>query len=195
MRKVDDLPRAPGEDDHLALALVNSRRNARRGAVDDIADATAVRRWLAERASVSVRVNAGAVQRVADVRTAARELLAAAIERRPPREDAVTALNRAATAAPGAHALVTKGRDVATEWRSLGGDTLDRILAAIAVDAMELATQRRTDLAACEAPDCIRLLVRDHARRRWCSDRCGERVRAARYYARHRPKSGDTAPG
>jgi predicted RNA-binding Zn ribbon-like protein len=190
---VDQLPRAPGEDDHLALALVNSLRSGRSGPVDDIADARALRRWLGERAGVSPRVDAGAARRAADVRAAVRELLTAAVERRPPGEDAVTVLNLAAAAAPGAHALVTTGGDVAKEWRSLAGDALDRILAAIAVDAMDLATQRPADLAACEAPDCIRLLLRDHGRRRWCSDRCGDRVRAARYYARHRPKPGDTA--
>jgi predicted RNA-binding Zn ribbon-like protein len=32
----------------------------------------------------------------------------------------------------------------------------------------------------------VRLLLRDHNRRRWCSTACGDRVRAARYYARHK---------
>jgi predicted RNA-binding Zn ribbon-like protein len=43
------------------------------------------------------------------------------------------------------------------------------------------------DLRACGAPGCMRLLLKDHPRRQWCSTRCGDRVRASRYYHRHRP--------
>jgi predicted RNA-binding Zn ribbon-like protein len=59
-------------------------------------------------------------------------------------------------------------------------------LAALAGDAIELATGDEA-LVACGAPDCIRFLVRNHGKRQWCSTRCGDRVRAARHYARTRP--------
>lgn len=35
----------------------------------------------------------------------------------------------------------------------------------------------------CDSPPCNRYLLR-HGRRHWCSTRCGDRVRAARAYAR-----------
>ncbi|MDP9862696.1 MULTISPECIES: CGNR zinc finger domain-containing protein [Streptosporangium] len=39
----------------------------------------------------------------------------------------------------------------------------------------------------CEAEDCVMLFLSAHPCRRWCSaDRCGNRVRVARYYRRHR---------
>ncbi|MEU9839973.1 CGNR zinc finger domain-containing protein [Actinomadura sp. NPDC048032] len=42
--------------------------------------------------------------------------------------------------------------------------------------------------AACEADDCVLLFLPAHPRRRWCSAaRCGNRVRVARHYRRHRP--------
>ena len=45
--------------------------------------------------------------------------------------------------------------------------------------------QRQADpVAQCEATSCDRFLLRTHARRCWCSTRCGDRVRAARAYAR-----------
>ncbi|MGA9832915.1 MAG: CGNR zinc finger domain-containing protein [Trebonia sp.] len=40
--------------------------------------------------------------------------------------------------------------------------------------------------APCGAHGCVRWFLRTHAARQWCSDRCGDRVRAARHYARHR---------
>jgi predicted RNA-binding Zn ribbon-like protein len=64
---------------------------------------------------------------------------------------------------------------------------LDAARGRIAADAIALVTgPEAADLRACEAPGCVRLLLRDHPRRHWCSTRCGDRVRARRYYARHR---------
>jgi len=55
-------------------------------------------------------------------------------------------------------------------------------LAAIATDAIKVATGPRGQLLhRCEAHGCIRIFLREHARRRWCSNTCGDRVRAARH--------------
>ncbi|WP_343958895.1 CGNR zinc finger domain-containing protein [Yaniella flava] len=52
-------------------------------------------------------------------------------------------------------------------------------------DAAALLTGEHSDLLTqCESAPCDRFYVRTHARRRWCSTRCGDRVRAARAYAR-----------
>ena len=42
------------------------------------------------------------------------------------------------------------------------------------------------DLRACGAPGCILLFVKDHPRREWCSNACGNRARQARHYERVR---------
>jgi predicted RNA-binding Zn ribbon-like protein len=43
-----------------------------------------------------------------------------------------------------------------------------------------------TRLRACYAPGCVLYFVKAHPRREWCSDACGNRVRAARHYQRSR---------
>jgi predicted RNA-binding Zn ribbon-like protein len=58
---------------------------------------------------------------------------------------------------------------------------VDRALAVLAVSAADLLTgQDAGRLNACGVPPYSRYLVRSHGRRRWCSTRCGDRVRAAR---------------
>ena len=44
----------------------------------------------------------------------------------------------------------------------------------------------RAELRACHAPGCVLLFLKDHPRRAWCSDACGNRARQARHYARTR---------
>jgi predicted RNA-binding Zn ribbon-like protein len=58
-------------------------------------------------------------------------------------------------------------------------------MARLAADAMALVTGPEAEsLAPCLAHGCTRWFVRTHAARQWCSNRCGDRVRAARHYAR-----------
>jgi predicted RNA-binding Zn ribbon-like protein len=157
---------APGETAHPALALANSRRHDPGGAiVDDIGDAPAALRELRE---------------------AVRELLLARIETRAPDPGALAGVNAAAAAAPVALQLEWEAAPHAERSFAAASD-LDRERARIAADAIALVTgPEAADLRACEAPGCVRLLLRDHPRRHWCSTRCGDRVRARRYYARHR---------
>jgi predicted RNA-binding Zn ribbon-like protein len=161
---------APGEASHPALALANSR--SARG--EQLVSVAALRAWLAAH-GLPADGSAGLAAIVA-LRDAVRELLLARIENRRPAPSAVEAVNGAA--APTAPRLV---------W----GDAprVDRAggaLALIAADAIELVTERHGDLLHCSAPGCVRLLIKDHPRRQWCSTRCGDRVRAGRYYHRHR---------
>lgn len=56
----------------------------------------------------------------------------------------------------------------------------------LARDGAELISGRGAGpLRTCPAPACGLYFVATHARRRWCSAHCGDRVRAARYYRRH----------
>jgi predicted RNA-binding Zn ribbon-like protein len=120
------------------------------------------------------------------LREAVRELFVAAVERRSPALSAVQAVNDAAALAPAADQL-RWGRAGPVRVRSSPTATdLQSALAALAEDAIALVCDHRGDLIACEAPGCVRLLLKDHPRRHWCSTRCGDRVRAARYYRRSR---------
>ena len=65
-------------------------------------------------------------------------------------------------------------------------------VAAIAEEAVALfAGPDRLLLRACRAPGCVLYFVRNHPRREWCSDGCGNRARVARHYHRHHGGSGE----
>ena len=174
---------APGEHAHLALALANSRRNDPTGPVDELASAATMRAWLEGH---DLGGDETAVDALRELREAVREVLVARIEDRVPDPAAVSALNAAAAAAPAAPRLIWTDSPRAT--RDHLGE--DRARALIAGDAIGLVTgPEHADLRACSAPGCVRLLLKDHPRRHWCSTRCGDRVRASRYYHRHRGAS------
>jgi predicted RNA-binding Zn ribbon-like protein len=180
---------APGEAAHPALALVNSRRHGAGGLVDDLATPGGLHAWLAEHGLVSdAHVDDAALAAVRELRGAVRELMEARIEARAPERAAVETVNAAAAAAPNALRLVWTGRGAPRSERDWRGDGVPLARARLAADAIELVTgPDQARLLACAAPGCVRLLLRDHPRRHWCSTRCGDRVRASRYYHRHRP--------
>lgn len=192
---------APGEAAYRALAFVNTRRNGPSGLIDELGSTTALCRWLREHQVLSVRSCDGAALRsVLVLRDAIRELLVARIERRRPDPAALEAVNRAAAAAPTARQLEWASADGPSERRDClgaGGTALAR--AVLAADAIDLLVgPDQAALRACGAPGCVRLMLKDHPRRQWCSTRCGDRVRASRYYRRHRlqePAANAAGPG
>lgn len=180
-----EIPSAPGEEPHPALALVNSRRLAGGEPVDELATVMGARRWAAAHGlDGGVRRSEDAVA-LRGLRDAIRELLEARMESREPEATALTVVNAAASPTL---SLLVWDADGPRELRErLGTTGLDLDLALLAGDAMDLVMgPERERLHVCAAPGCIRLLLRDHARRTWCSTRCGDRVRASRYYRRHR---------
>lgn len=63
-------------------------------------------------------------------------------------------------------------------------------LAQLGHDAVELLTGPvAVKLRACNAPGCVLYFVKTHPRREWCSEGCGNRVRAARHYQRTRKRN------
>ncbi|MGW5722364.1 CGNR zinc finger domain-containing protein [Amycolatopsis sp. NPDC003865] len=173
VREANVVTAAPGEERSPALALVNTRRLSAGGEVDDLAGPADAAGWLG-----LPTLGADDLGRVTDLRAAVRELLAAVTEERVPSADAVETVNAAARADAAAPQLVWPHR----EWRSTRPGSLEAALAALARDAIDVVTG---DLAAlvrpCEAHGCVRFFLREHARRRWCSTTCGDRVRAARH--------------
>jgi predicted RNA-binding Zn ribbon-like protein len=179
---------APGEAARPALALVNSRRNEPGGRVDDLMDEVSARAWLRAHFAPVDDLDSAALAALRALRDAVREVLLARISDRAPDRAALDVVNAAAAAAPVAPRL--EWTDAEAPTRALertGAGGADAARAALAADAIDLVTGRdHVDLLACEAPGCVRLLLRDHPRRHWCSTRCGDRVRARRYYQRHR---------
>ncbi|MDF2707973.1 ABATE domain-containing protein [Nonomuraea muscovyensis] len=123
---------------------------------------------------------------------AVREHTARALEharhgRRPP-EAALRALNEAQRAAPAVSELAWDGSAV-TATRRRAGPVGRRLAARLAEAAAELLSDPAvTRVRGCAADDCVMLFLPAHPRRRWCSPaRCGNRVRVARHYRRHRP--------
>jgi len=114
-------------------------------------------------------------------------LLTAVADQRVPDPATISTLNLRAAAVPGAIQLSwTDGHGPRPEWRSVATGTFDAALAGIATDAIEVVTgPRAVLLRRCEAHGCIRMFLREHGRRMWCSTTCGDRVRAMRHYHRH----------
>ncbi|WP_328531406.1 ABATE domain-containing protein [Nocardioides sp. NBC_00368] len=70
------------------------------------------------------------------------------------------------------------------EWLA-DGSGLQRELSLVALEGSEvLAGQAPHELKACGGPGCVLYFVRDHPRREWCSEGCGNRARVARHYRR-----------
>jgi predicted RNA-binding Zn ribbon-like protein len=103
----------------------------------------------------------------------------------PAPSGALAAVNDALTRAPAAALLHwDPARGLHRRAAHPTDQILDHALAALATNAADLLTGPDAPrLTPCASPPCIRYFLR-HGRRQWCSTRCGDRVRAARAYAR-----------
>ncbi|MGW4063692.1 CGNR zinc finger domain-containing protein [Amycolatopsis sp. NPDC004747] len=168
---------APGEDRSPALALVNTERVTG----DDLASPGSAGSWLDSHGLTASVPDAASLGRLTELRGAVRELLAALAAGRPPEPAALSAVNAAARADAAALTLTWDDGPV-RGWDSARPGSLDATLGALARDAIEVVSGEVGALVRpCEAHGCIRYYVREHARRRWCSTTCGDRVRAARH--------------
>ncbi|WP_114854591.1 ABATE domain-containing protein [Brachybacterium sp. YJGR34] len=181
----------PGVQEHPSLALVDSEvRTGRGGARDELETPEALRAWLLERDLIDpgAELFEHCRGRIVRLRADLRELFAARATAHAPSVGAIEALNRALTSAPGTLLLhyepatgFVRGADhPATQ-------VIEHVMALMAEDAAALLSGEEGDLLAlCGADGCERFYLRTHARRQWCSTRCGDRMRAARAYARRR---------
>ncbi|MFJ9817164.1 ABATE domain-containing protein [Streptomyces sp. NPDC101151] len=179
----------PGEDRYLSLALVNTRFVVSHGQVDLLEDAEAAQLWLVRHELLPDRVALGGrhAGRLRTLREALRTLFAAYGAGQRPPADALDTLNAALAAAPPTPRLA---------WAADGprrADTPDTAnpaaaaLSLLAEDATDLLTGADAgQLAECAAQGCARWFLRSHGARRWCTTKCGNRVRAARAYAARR---------
>ncbi|GAA3671753.1 CGNR zinc finger domain-containing protein [Nonomuraea antimicrobica] len=173
----------------LALDLVNTRT-----AVGDLLTTSDdLRAWLELQAGRLPDAQAAADPGPDDLAAvrAVREHTANALHRvlrgEPPAEADLTALNDIQRAAPAISELTWNGSAITAQRRRTGpiGAPLAAWLAEAAADL--LSDPAVTRIRQCEADDCVLLFLPAHPRRRWCSAaRCGNRVRVARHYQRHK---------
>lgn len=111
---------------------------------------------------------------------------AAVLAAREGREPDLAPVNAALRGAPAYEVLSWSGSVVRTKERE--GDEVSRALAVLAGAAADLLTSPAVlKVKTCEGPGCRLLFVPAHPRRRWCDPAtCGNRVRVARYYQRHK---------
>ncbi|MEV0385981.1 ABATE domain-containing protein [Nonomuraea sp. NPDC050643] len=177
----------------LALDLVNTRVVTPSGAVHDALDrADDFQAWLSgqsHRLTVPERpLTASGLRAVKTLRGHVELILGATREATPPPAASLEALNEALRAAP-PYAYVEARGAVLVSGSRRDGPVLSRLLTELAEAAMTLLTDPSVGkVRSCEAPHCRMLFLPAHPRRRWCSpDLCGNRVRVARYYQRHKP--------
>ncbi len=202
----------PLRDEPLAIELHNTIYATQHGPVDALAEPATTRAWLkaigprlhrrglpaSAPPQGSARLPAGPWPDAAELvalRDAVRAALRAAADgERPPRA-ALDAINAASRRAPRAPVAVWQPGDHPTRGSDVGGASrADVVLAAFAADAIDLLSgPLRDELRTCGAPRCVLMFLRDHPRREWCSDRCGNRARQARHYERH-VRQGHPAP-
>jgi predicted RNA-binding Zn ribbon-like protein len=181
----------------LAVDLVNTVVASGGRLVDLLETPEGLRAWLAAEAARLPGAAAAPPPALAEVRRlreALRVLLRAALAGGEPDAAAVAAVN-AASAAVGSHPELAWAPGEAPRLleRLAPPAGPAAVLAAIARSGIELlGGPDRERLRACGGPGCVLLFVADNPRRQWCSPSlCGNRVRVARHYRRHRVGPAD----
>jgi predicted RNA-binding Zn ribbon-like protein len=161
------------------------------GTVDALATPEAATAWLVERdlAPHGAPLQEYCASRLTGLRGQIRDLFRSVVAGDAPSAEVLEGVNAALRLAPATevlrwdpdHGLVRVAAHPVTQ-------VVEHAMSALAADAVGLVTGlEATSLTACTARSCHRFFLRTHARRHWCSTRCGNRVRAARAYARRVP--------
>lgn len=191
MRKMSriPLPPAPGTDEHVSLALANGTVTLPGGhRADELSSPEEATDWLVSHGLIPDRTAllTYCQTQLTGLRDDVRFLFTAHVEGTAPPQRALDGINRALTKVPSAP-LLRHERDQGFHRAPEHPVTqlVEHAMALIAEDAAAVLTgSQASRIARCEASPCDRFLLRTHARRHWCSTRCGDRVRAARAYAR-----------
>jgi predicted RNA-binding Zn ribbon-like protein len=182
----------PGEDLYASLALVNTRFTVSHGQVDLLDGAEAAHLWLVRHSLLpdGVSLNGRQSGRLRALREALRALFEAyAAGVRPP-ADALDTLNAALAGAPATPRLAWSADGPRRDDVPDTGNPAAAALSLLAEDATDLLTGAdAAQLTECAAQGCARWFLRSHGARRWCTTKCGNRVRAARAYAARKGNS------
>ncbi|GAB3620036.1 CGNR zinc finger domain-containing protein [Glutamicibacter endophyticus] len=191
------LPPSPGSREHVSLDLVNSEihlpAGVRRDALETPESTTA---WLVERGLVGedAALQSYCQNRLSGLRGHLREAFATRVAGGHLAPGTVEGINAALAAAPNASLLhYVPGEGFFRSLEHPATRLVEHAMSVIAEDAVALLAGDESErLARCEAEPCMRFFLRTHGRRQWCSVRCGDRVRAARAYARKRAEAGSS---
>ncbi|MET8785086.1 ABATE domain-containing protein [Streptomyces sp. NPDC049097] len=176
----------PGEERYASLALVNTRFTVSHGPVDLLDGREAAHLWLVRHGLLPDRVALNGRQsgRLLGLREALRALFRAHESHRIPSAQDLATLNAALAAAPATPRLAWTADGPHRCDEPDAGNPAAAALSVLAEDATELLTGPEADqLTECAAQGCARWFLRSHGARRWCTTKCGNRVRAARAYA------------
>ncbi|MCX8572583.1 MULTISPECIES: ABATE domain-containing protein [Hyphomicrobiales] len=179
----------------LGLDLVNTRARSGTEGIDHLATPDGLRAWVALQAErleeyggdALIAVSQGDLAAIHAVRECASQLVDHARHGRTPPEPSLRELNQALAAAPVHLELRWTGSSLAVQRMRTGS-----VVADLAARLAEAVASVLTDPAVgtirkCEAEDCTKLFLPASSRRRWCAaTRCGNRMRVARYYQRHK---------
>ncbi|MFG2692795.1 CGNR zinc finger domain-containing protein [Kitasatospora sp. NPDC048407] len=189
-QRTDTNSPAPGAEQYPALDFANSLLSLPAGPLDLLGSPEAATAWLIdhELAPAGGRIYRPCTDRLHELRAAVRELIEARSTGQPAPAKALTTINAALTTTPSTALLHwDPERGLHRALPHPADRIADHAMAQLAADAAELLTGPDADrLAACGGTPCSRFYVRTHASRHWCSTRCGDRVRAARAYAKKR---------
>lgn len=176
----------PGEDRYASLALVNTRFTVSHGRVDLLDGTEAAHLWLVRHGLLPDRVTLNGRQsgRLLALREALRTLFRARADGTRPPADALATLNATLAAAPATPRLAWTADGPHRADVPDSGNPAAAALSQLAEDAADLLTGAdAAQLTECAAQGCARWFLRSHGARRWCTTKCGNRVRAARAYA------------
>ncbi len=179
-------------DEPHPVRLMNTIWADRYQVHDALDTAAALAEWLAVTGLVVPRARATGVDLTATIRLrdALRRLAAAATNDDrsaaasplTSEDEAIAEVNSVILATHLPPALA-RGTDGLRRSPASKGGAVPVALATVALQALDLLVAP-SPLRACRAPGCVLYFVKDHPRRQWCSDGCGNRIRAARHYAR-----------
>jgi predicted RNA-binding Zn ribbon-like protein len=168
----------PLRDEPLAIELHNTLYMASGRLRDGLADPVPFLAAIAPRLGVLPAGGWPTSKALTELRAAIRTALAS------PTAATLAPINAPAARAPRAPRAEA---DLTRSIEHGGADRAAAVLASFAISAIELLTGPERDaIRTCGAPGCVLMYLKDHPRRRWCSNACGNRARQARHYARRR---------
>jgi predicted RNA-binding Zn ribbon-like protein len=168
-----------------------------RGVHDELTDATVLRDWLADVTDYDAPElgipSQGELDDALALRDSLRRLAAhCTADERPAAQSPIDEVNQAvdvvnALVADRPRTQLTVEDGVLSAVDAPLVSPTRSALANLGYEAIELLTgPAAINLRACNAPHCVLYFVKSHPRREWCSEVCGNRVRAARHYERTR---------
>jgi predicted RNA-binding Zn ribbon-like protein len=185
-------------DEPRPLRLINTLWADRVDVHDDLSTAADLRAWLS---AVDLHVPKGTVALSSladmhDLRDAFRALAAfvtSDVRIRVTADQSITAAIRTVNTAAGKSVAAAQLRVESSALERVvvrPGTPLESAFSVLANEAIELFTSGdRERLTACGGPGCVLYFMKDHTRRNWCGDACGNRARVARHYRKVRETS------